>query len=108
LNCIYSSDDLQFANIDSNNNLHQVRGRDRTWHYEGNGMTAGKQPFMASAVEELVRKAGSDVEIQRCTTLLIDDDPDNIRIALNDGVRGILFNPRCSQIHLLDVLQAMP
>ena len=71
-------------------------------------MTAGKQPFMASAVEELLRKCSSDVEIQRCTRLLIDDDPDNIRIALNDGVRGILFNPKRSQGHLLDAIKGMP
>jgi hypothetical protein len=71
-------------------------------------MTAGKQPFMASAVEEILQKGSCNVDIQRCTTLLIDDDPDNIRIALNDGVRGILFNPKRSQCHLLDIMKGMP
>ena len=72
-----------------------VRGRDRSWYYEGNGMKDGKQPFMASAVEELLTKH-SDLVITKKTTLLVDDDPDNIRVALNDGVRGILFNPHRS------------
>lgn len=84
-----------------------IRGRDRSWHYEGSGMKEGKQPFMASAVEELLTKY-PDVTITKSTTLLIDDDPNNIRMALNDHVRGILFNPKRSCSYLLKDILSIP
>lgn len=80
-----------------------IRGRDRSWHYEGSGMKEGKQPFMASAVEELITKY-PDLNITKKTTLLVDDDPSNIKMALNDGVRGILFNPRRSGNLIGDIM----
>jgi hypothetical protein len=68
-----------------------IRGSDRTWSYRGKGSQQGKQPHMASAVEELEHRFG--VEITKQSTLLIDDDPRNIRHALNNGTRAIWFNP---------------
>ena len=70
-----------------------IRGNDRSWRYEGDGSMDGKQPHMASAVEELESRFPG-VEITKATTLLIDDDAKNIRYALNDGTRAIWFNPR--------------
>ncbi len=83
-----------------------IRGRDGSWQYEGNGMKEGKQPFMASAVEELLTKY-PDMNITKNTTLLIDDDSNNINLALNDRVRGILFDPRRSN-HLYKHIMKMP
>jgi len=80
-----------------------IRGRDMTWFYEGNGRMEGKQPFMASAVEEFQTKY--DIDISKSTTLLVDDDPNNIKIALNDGVRGILLNPKRSELLVHDILR---
>jgi len=80
-----------------------IRGRDRTWDYVGNGMKEGKQPYMSSAAEEL--QAKSELDITRNTTLLVDDDPNNIHMALKDGVRGILLNPRKSHLLLQDILK---
>jgi hypothetical protein len=90
-----------------------VRGSDRSWSYEGVGSRERKQPYIASAVEELEQMHlqphlshphGNDddeagppssprIEITRNSTLLIDDDPKNVRVALEDGVRAIWFNP---------------
>ena len=53
----------------------------------------GKQPHMASAVEELMTN-NPNVKITKSTTLLIDDDAKNIRFALADGTRAIWFNPQ--------------
>jgi len=80
-----------------------IRGRDHSWFYEGSGMKKGKQPFMASAAEELFTKQ-PEMNITKKTTLLIDDDPNNIKLALDDGVRGILFNPRRSSNLINDIL----
>lgn len=72
-----------------------IRGNDMTWQYEGNGMRLGKQQHMASAVEELLRKPpGTGIEITKATTLLIDDDPRNIRKAFKDRTRAVWFDPR--------------
>lgn len=68
-----------------------VRGGDRSWKYEGVGSKDGKQAHMASAVEEL--EQSGDVEISKSTTLLIDDDKRNIRIAMENGVRAVWFCP---------------
>jgi hypothetical protein len=78
-----------------------IRGHDKSWRYEGAGSQEGKQPHMASAVEELLAAlhddtsggGGDNVEITKTTTLLIDDDKRNIRIALDDGVRALWFCP---------------
>jgi len=78
-----------------------IRGRDKSWSYEGNGMKLGKQPFMASAVEEF--ETIGNVEISRNSTLLVDDDPQNIKLALKDGVRAILFLPHKSLNFFKDV-----
>jgi hypothetical protein len=52
----------------------------------------GKQKNMASAAEELSTLNPSR-EITRGSTLLIDDDVNNIKIALQHGVRAVYFNP---------------
>ena len=55
----------------------------------------GKQEHMASAAEELLAKPALGVsDVSKSTTLLIDDDPKNIRMSLKDGTRAIWFNPR--------------
>mmetsp|Transcript_622 Transcript_622/g.1004 ORF Transcript_622/g.1004 Transcript_622/m.1004 type:complete len:244 (+) Transcript_622:16-747(+) len=72
-----------------------IRGNDETWKYHGNGFKRGKQEHMASAVEELLTEQALGVtEVTKATTLLIDDDPKNIRISLNDRTRAIWFNPK--------------
>ena len=67
-------------------------------------MNDGKQAFMASAVEELMTK-NSDLNITKNTTLLVDDDANNIKLALEDNVRAILFNPRKSNNLISDILK---
>jgi hypothetical protein len=76
-----------------------IRGMDKSWKYEGKGSHLGKQAHMASAVEELLQQPNADpgMEITKNTTLLIDDDQQNIRIALEDGVRAIWFSPNQPQ-----------
>jgi hypothetical protein len=72
-----------------------IRGNDRSWHYVGGGSMEGKQPHMASAVEELLGTNNHPgLKITKATTLLIDDDVKNIRHALADGTRAIWFNPQ--------------
>eukprot|EP00554_Chaetoceros_debilis_P010075 CAMPEP_0194107700 /NCGR_PEP_ID=MMETSP0150-20130528/7519_1 /TAXON_ID=122233 /ORGANISM="Chaetoceros debilis, Strain MM31A-1" /LENGTH=183 /DNA_ID=CAMNT_0038796183 /DNA_START=115 /DNA_END=666 /DNA_ORIENTATION=+ len=83
-----------------------IRGRDRSFHYEGNGMKEGKQPFMASAVEEIMTK-NTNLVITKNTTLLVDDDADNIELALRDGVRAIVLDPDRSQLLVRDII-SMP
>eukprot|EP00566_Odontella_aurita_P028300 CAMPEP_0113556736 /NCGR_PEP_ID=MMETSP0015_2-20120614/17411_1 /TAXON_ID=2838 /ORGANISM="Odontella" /LENGTH=192 /DNA_ID=CAMNT_0000458103 /DNA_START=399 /DNA_END=977 /DNA_ORIENTATION=- /assembly_acc=CAM_ASM_000160 len=79
-----------------------IRGRDRSWSYEGAGCRQGKQSHMASAAEELLTRH-PDAEITKATTLLIDDDANNIRVALGDGVRAIWLNPNKSNNLMRDV-----
>ena len=69
-----------------------VRGKDNSWNYTGCGDTAGKQRHMASAVEELVH-GRDDLQITRRSTVLVDDDPANVRIALHNGVKSVWFMP---------------
>ena len=101
-----------------------IRGGDRSWRYNGSGSINGKQPHMASAVEELdARREEEEVQaateqqvssnntgnttsnssrsqsstpkpITRKSTLLLDDDEKNIHHALDNGVRAIWFNPK--------------
>lgn len=68
-----------------------IRGRDGNWSYSGVGALSGKQPHMASVVEELSHCYAA--QICRKSTLLIDDDPQNVGIALNNGVNAILCCP---------------
>lgn len=75
-----------------------IRGGDRSWRYSGGGSLQGKQPHMASAVEEL-ESQHAGLQITRSTTLLIDDDQQNTRYALTHGVRAIWLNPE--KPHLL-------
>lgn len=64
----------------------------RTFVYEGQGSTQGKQAHMASAAEELEER-NKGLEVSKATTLLIDDDAKNIRFAFQHGVRAIWLNP---------------
>jgi hypothetical protein len=90
-----------------------IRGGDRSWKYKGGGSTRGKQAHMASAVEELEaathhgksgEEGGSDgVHITKNTTLLLDDDANNIRFALSEHVRAIWFNPKKPHLLLQDI-----
>jgi len=71
-----------------------IRGEDSNWSYQGKGSMRGKQRHMASAAEELVAiNADSRCRISRSTTLLVDDDLDNVRAALNSYTRAILCDP---------------
>jgi hypothetical protein len=87
-----------------------IRGGDRSWQYKG-GSLEGKQPHMASAVEELEttrRELYYDtvlVEISKKTTLLIDDDSKNIRFALVDQTRAIWLNPKKPHLLLQDIIK---
>ena len=74
--------------------------------YVGSGSTSGKQAHMASAVEELSRIMPSHV-ITRGTTLLIDDDANNIKVALAEGVRAIWLNPKNSDKLLQNVTELL-
>lgn len=82
-----------------------IRGNDQTWTYEGNGMKLGKQEHMASAAEELMAKPALGVtDVRKNTTLLIDDDPRNIKKSLKDGTRAVWLNPRDPDRLLDDIL----
>ena len=111
-----------------------IRGGDRSWRYNGSGSINGKQPHMASAVEELdARREEEEVQapteqrlsshntgnttsnssrsqsstpkpITRKSTLLLDDDEKNIHHALDNGVRAIWFNPKRPNELLLSLI----
>lgn len=82
-----------------------IRGNDQTWTYVGNGMKMGKQEHMASAAEELMAKPALGVtDVRKNSTLLIDDDPRNIKKSLKDGTRAVWFNPRDPNRLLDDIL----
>lgn len=66
-----------------------IRAGDNSWAYQGGGSKEGKQSHMASAAEELGDAYG--VAITRKSTLLVDDDANNIQIALMNKVRAIRF-----------------
>ena len=68
-----------------------IRGNDGNWFYGGQGSSRGKQPHIASAVEELSHAHAA--QISRRSTLLIDDDAQNINDALVNGVNAILYAP---------------
>ena len=95
--------ELSFSNHIAD--LIPIRGCDKTWTYEGSGMKQGKQQHMASVVEELHAKPALGVgDVIKASTLLIDDDPKNIRLCLKDGVRGVWFNPMDPERLLDDIL----
>lgn len=52
----------------------------------------GKQRHMASAAFE-INTTNKDVNITRSTSLLIDDDADNVKIALANKVPALYFDP---------------
>lgn len=79
-----------------------IRGNDPSWTYEGRGSQHGKQPHMASAVEEL--EQSSHAKITKSSTLLIDDDQRNVKIALENGVRAVLFLPKRPEKLLRDLM----
>lgn len=81
-----------------------IRGGDRSWEYKGTGSVKGKQPHMASAVEELESR-NENVQISKATTLLIDDDTRNIRYALKDHTRALWFNPDKPHMLLQDIMK---
>eukprot|EP00538_Stauroneis_constricta_P007051 CAMPEP_0119561588 /NCGR_PEP_ID=MMETSP1352-20130426/18043_1 /TAXON_ID=265584 /ORGANISM="Stauroneis constricta, Strain CCMP1120" /LENGTH=213 /DNA_ID=CAMNT_0007609821 /DNA_START=126 /DNA_END=767 /DNA_ORIENTATION=- len=87
LEAIFADDNPEFAQTIP------IRGGDRSWEYKGNGSLNGKQPHIASAVEELEHRDRS-IEITRSTTVLIDDDDKNIVVALNEGTRAVWLNPK--------------
>mmetsp|Transcript_30059 Transcript_30059/g.61201 ORF Transcript_30059/g.61201 Transcript_30059/m.61201 type:complete len:83 (-) Transcript_30059:75-323(-) len=81
-------------------------------------MRNGKQEHMASAAEELMSRPGFEADcgggtndgviedVRKDTTLLIDDDPNNIRLCLRDGTRAIWFNPK-EPLGLLDCIMRL-
>jgi hypothetical protein len=78
-----------------------VRGCDDTSKLAPVCNQLGKQSHMALAVEWLTEKSPT-LEISRNSTLLIDDDSKNVRAALKEKVRAILFNPQDLDRYLLD------
>jgi hypothetical protein len=83
-----------------------VRGRDRSWSYEGNGMRNGKQPYMASAATELQLRYPGE-EFSKTKTILIDDDRNNVLMALQDGTRAVWLNDEDDDFQILEDLQLM-
>ncbi len=82
-----------------------IRGEDKSWEYAGRGSKEGKQAHMASAAEEISMK--HNVSISRGTTVLIDDDRNNIEVALRNQVWAIWLNPmdpEASINHFVNVL----
>ena len=65
-----------------------IRGADNSWKYKGKGPSVGKQSHMASAAEEVVKRTG--VEINRSSTILIDDDGTNIEYAFENKTPGYI------------------
>lgn len=68
-----------------------IRGSDGNWNYCGIGALNGKQAHMSSVAEELSHCYAA--QISKKNTLLIDDDPRNVSIALQNGVSAILCCP---------------
>ena len=68
-----------------------IRGEDRSWIYDGKGSREGKQAHMASAAEEVSRV--NNIDITRNSTILIDDDANNCRIAIDNQVKAVHFDP---------------
>jgi hypothetical protein len=69
-----------------------IHRQERWWEDEGDDDVQCKQPHMLSAIHELEFLV-EGLHITKSTSLLIDDDPDNIRIALENGVRAVWLDP---------------
>ncbi len=59
--------------------------------YTGSGSTKGKQAHMASAANEIAHN--DQISVTRRSTLLIDDDLNNIQAALRNAVPAVHLNP---------------
>jgi hypothetical protein len=70
-----------------------LRAKDNTWGNMGDEKFDGKQKYLSSAAEEFIHKSSHPLSITRCSSLLIDDQGENIRIALRNSVQAILFLP---------------
>ena len=79
-----------------------IRGEDGSWEYEGTGKREGKHTHMASAAEELM--SSLEMKITRKTTLLLDDDPKNIKVAHKHHVRAVLFHPTDVDLTISELL----
>eukprot|EP01038_Epipyxis_sp_PR26KG_P012489 gene12489-16755_t len=79
-----------------------LRTSDGTWGNMGDINRDRKQKYMGSAAEELSQM--NNVEISRGSTLLIDDDLDNIRVALDNFTRAIPLDPADPNRIINDIL----
>lgn len=75
-----------------------IRGDDNSWNYDGRGAKEGKQKHMASAAEQLWENSGNI--ITRKSTLLLDDDKNNIVIARKNEVQAVLIEPNNIQKYI--------
>lgn len=66
-----------------------IRGRDSSWAWAG---TRGKQAFMASAAQELSETMA--ITITDKSTVLVDDDVNNIAIAIENGIPAVAYDVR--------------
>ncbi len=64
-----------------------VRGRDSSWDW---ARTRGKEAFMDSAAKELM-KLVEGLHITKRTSVLLDDDTNNISLAINSGITAVAF-----------------
>jgi len=61
---------------------------------------------MAGAVHD-ISTVVKNVEISRSTSLLIDDDATNVRIALENKVRALYFNPEKPETIISDIISVL-
>ena len=90
-----------------------VRGSDGTWQYEGRGCVGGKQAHIASAYEELNMKRSSGCAqagalVTRRSTLLIDDEIENVEAALRADTNAVLFNYKEPEVSFVQSLLTLP
>jgi hypothetical protein len=93
-----------------------LRGSDRSWQYEGCGSNRGKQAHIASANEELnmmcgscsTKARGGDASVTRASTLLIDDEMENVAAALESGTNAILYNYNDPELSFVQALLTLP
>lgn len=81
-----------------------VRTNDPCW---GRGFPSkkGKQKHIASAVEEIEKQLEVPINISKKSTLLIDDDRDNIKIAIDDGVPALCFDIKDPESMITDIIE---
>ncbi|KAL3939913.1 MAG: hypothetical protein SGBAC_005443 [Bacillariaceae sp.] len=70
--------------------------------YHGPGSTDGKQAHISRTIQELSRVAGT--KFQKSTTVLIDDDRNNVKYAELDSTRAVWFHPEEPGLLLLQEL----